>query len=187
MNDAQRLPAARRQWLVFGALAAAIIVIDQIVKAWIVGDHLDPTGRAVANFQLNTPTQVLGDTVRIWFIHNSGALFGLFRDQAAVFAALSVGVVALIIWYHGHAMHTNGWLATVALGLLLGGAVGNLIDRIRIGYVIDFVDMGIGNWRFYTYNVADSAISTSLLLLIVMALWPRGRIEVPATPGTSAG
>ena len=56
---------------------------------------------------------------------------------------LSVGVIALIVWYHGRGRAASGWLATLALGLLLGGAVGNLIDRIRLGYVVDFVDMGI--------------------------------------------
>jgi len=60
---------------------------------------------------------------------------------------------------------------TVALGLLLGGALGNFIDRIRYQHVIDFVDMGIGSWRWYTFNVADSAISIALLLLILMSLF----------------
>jgi signal peptidase II len=55
--------------------------------------------------------------------------------------------------------------------LLLGGAIGNFIDRIRFGYVIDFVDMGVGDKRFFTFNVADSAISIALLLLIILALF----------------
>jgi signal peptidase II len=157
---------ANRQWIVFFGLALAIVIADQLTKAWIV-----------ANFQKGVPTPVLGDSIRIWYIWNNGALFGLFSDQAMVFAALSLGVVALITWYHRHAMRTSGWFATLALGLLLGGAVGNLIDRIRLGYVVDFVDMGIGNWRFFNYNVADSAISVSLLLLIVMAFWPQRPTE----------
>ena len=61
-------------------------------------------------------------------------------------------------------------ILTVALGLLLGGAVGNLIDRLRLGYVIDWVDMGIGDLRFYTFNVADSAISIAIVLLIGISL-----------------
>jgi len=177
---------ARNQWIVFFALAAFVIVSDQLAKAWILGSHLDPTGLVVPNFKLGVPTSILGDTIRIWYIHNTGALFGLFADQAAVFAALSIGVVALIVWYHGHALQANGWLATLSLGLLLGGAIGNLIDRIRFGYVVDFVDMGIGTARFYTYNVADSAISVSLILLIVMALWPRRVDPATAQPGASA-
>jgi signal peptidase II len=158
-----------RQWSLFAVLALTIIAADQVVKGWIV-----------STFELNVPSPVVGDIFRITYIHNSGALFGLFKDQAMVFAALSVGVAILIVWYHSHAMRTNGWLATVSLGLLLGGAIGNLIDRIRLGYVVDFADMGIGSLRFFNYNVADSAITVSLGLLILMAFWPRRPEPVPS-------
>jgi signal peptidase II len=60
---------------------------------------------------------------------------------------------------------------SVALGLLLGGAVGNLVDRLRYAYVVDFVDMGIGDLRFYTFNIADAAISTALLIMILLAVF----------------
>ena len=63
----------------------------------------------------------------------------------------------------------QSWLTTLALGLLLGGAIGNLIDRIRFGYVVDFVDIGAGTWRWYIFNVADMAVSCFFLLLI--AIW----------------
>ena len=151
-------------WLAFFGLAATIVVADQLLKGWIV-----------PRFPLGEPVPLIGDLVRIWLIHNTGALFGLFRDQAVLFAAGSIAVIALIIWFHPRAVASHGALATLALGLLLGGAIGNLIDRVRFGYVIDFVDLGIGEWRFYTFNVADAAISTSLLLLILMALLPGRR------------
>jgi signal peptidase II len=91
-------------------------------------------------------------------------------------------VVALIVWYHGSS--GRNLLLSVALGLLLGGALGNMIDRLRLGYVVDFVDLGIGNIRFYTFNVADSAISGAILLLILLALVPGlGHAkDEPATP-----
>jgi signal peptidase II len=89
--------------------------------------------------------------------------------------------MALIVWYHGRAVAGSGWLATVALGLLLGGAVGNFIDRARLGHVVDFVDMGFpGGWRFYTWNVADAAITISILLLLLMAILPPLRREAAA-------
>ena len=66
-----------------------------------------------------------------------------------------IGLIVVYEWREG----TRSWLLTLALGLLLGGAIGNFIDRLRFGYVIDFVDMGIGDSRFYTFNVADAAIS----------------------------
>jgi signal peptidase II len=78
---------------------------------------------------------------------------------------------------------------SVALGLLLGGALGNMADRFRIGYVVDFVDVGIGGLRFYTFNVADSAISLSILLLLVSAFVadrPRsGAASTGPTTGTA--
>jgi signal peptidase II len=159
----------RRQWAVFAVLAVAIVAADQVLKAWIV-----------ANFEFAVSYPVIGDFFQITFIHNSGALFGLFKDQAMVFAALSLAVVVLILWYHRHAMRHSGWVATVALGLLLGGAIGNLIDRIRLGYVIDFANMGVGANRFFYYNVADSAITISLGLLLLMAFWPRRSEPVAA-------
>jgi signal peptidase II len=158
-------PARRlRHWVVFFGLAAGVVVADQVSKQLVVGSVAP--GEAV---------DVIGEWLRIWYVANNGALFGMFRDQAILFAALSVAVMALIVWYHGRALAGSGWLATVALGLLLGGAIGNFIDRIRLGYVVDFVDMGFpGGWRFYTWNVADSAITVSILLLLLMAVLPRG-------------
>jgi signal peptidase II len=159
-----------RHWIAFFGIAAAVIVADQLSKAWIVG-----------NFTFGVPVDVIGEWLRILYVRNSGALFGLFRDQAVLFAALSIGVMALIIWFHGRAVAGNGWLATVALGLLLGGAVGNFIDRARLGHVVDFVDMGFpGGWRFYTWNVADAAITISILLLLLMAILPPARREATA-------
>ncbi len=164
-------PASRaRHWVAFFGLATGIVVADQLVKRWVVGE-----------FAFGEPVDVLGEWLRILYVQNTGALFGLFRDQAVLFAVLSVGVMGLIVWYHGRAMSGSGRLATLALGLLLGGAVGNFIDRVRLGYVVDFVDMGLpGGWRFYTWNVADAAISTSIVLLLLMALLPVGRSEARA-------
>jgi signal peptidase II len=116
--------------------------------------------------------QVIGDYVRLIHSKNTGALFGLFHDQALFFAIVSVGVVGAIVWFH-HASGRNT-LLSVALGLLLGGALGNMADRFRIGYVVDFVDVGIGNLRFYTFNIADSAISLAILLLLLSAFLMTG-------------
>ena len=85
--------------------------------------------------------------------------------------ALSSSVVIIAIVAYEYREGIRMPLLTLALGLLLGGALGNFIDRIRYGHVIDFVDMGIGDWRWYTFNVADAAISTALLLLILLALF----------------
>lgn len=151
-------PAARERarWPIFLGLAAIVVVLDQLTKAWLVS-FLAPGERI----------EVLGDYLRLVHSQNSGALFGLFRDQAIVFAIVSVGVVGAIVWFH----RTSGrnTLLSVALGLLLGGALGNMADRFRLGYVVDFVDLGIGGFRWYTFNVADSAISGAIVLLLVSA------------------
>ena len=149
----------RAHWLVFFGIAGTVVVLDQIAKAWLV-----------ANVSPGEVVNVVGDWVRFVFNQNSGALFGLFRDNAILFGLVSLGVIGLIVAYHGRS--GRSLYLSVALGLLLGGAVGNLVDRLRLGYVVDFIDIGIGDWRFYTFNLADSAITCSILLLIAAALFP---------------
>ena len=150
----------RAHWTLFLALAAAVFTLDQVTKAWLVS-LLPAEGQRLS---------VVGDLVRLVNSHNSGALFGLFRDQALLFGLVSVGVVALIAWYHGSSGRNT--LLSLALGLLLGGALGNMLDRLRLGYVVDFVDIGIGDVRWYTFNVADAAISCAIVLLLLSALLP---------------
>ena len=160
------------RWIVFGGLAIGVVALDQLAKS-IVTSNLEP----------NQGVQVIGDYVRIVFGQNSGALFGLFKDNALMFGLVSLAVIALIVIYHARAA-SSAYL-TVTLGLLLGGAIGNMIDRLRLGYVVDFVDAGIGSTRFYTFNVADSAISLAILMLFIAALRP-SLIEGPAAPPTGA-
>ena len=92
---------------------------------------------------------------------------------APILAVASLVVIGILVVVQARSGPRASWLTTVALGLLLGGAIGNLIDRIRYGYVIDWVDMGIGDWRFYTFNVADSAISIAIVLLLLTAIFGR--------------
>lgn len=158
------------RWGVFLGLAVAVVAIDRLSKAWLVG-QLEP-GQSMA---------VLGDLVRLTFVQNSGALFGLFQDSALIFGLVSLVVVGAIVWYHASA--GRSMLLSVALGLLLGGAIGNLIDRLTLGYVVDFVDVGFDTLRFYTFNAADAAISTALLLLIISAFLPALRPTPEAAPG----
>jgi signal peptidase II len=152
-------PAGRPLWLVFGGLAATIVIIDQLTKAWLAS-YLAP-GQSI---------DVLGDVVRLVHAQNTGGLFGLLRGQAVPFALVSLIVVGLIVVYHGRSGRSP--YLSITLGLLLGGALGNLIDRLRLGYVVDFVDAGLGSLRWYTFNVADAAISFAILLLLAASIWP---------------
>ena len=118
-------------WIAFFGIAATVWILDQLSKAWLVG-QLSP-GESM---------NVVGDLVRLVFSQNSGALFGLFRDNALIFGIVSLAVIGLIVAYHGRA--GRSLYLSIALGLLLGGALGNVTDRLRLGYVVDFVDIGIG-------------------------------------------
>jgi signal peptidase II len=149
----------RPLWGPFVVLASVIVVADQLAKAWLTS-FLQP-GESMA---------VIGDLVRLIFSQNRGGLFGFLQGQAIVFAIFSLVVIAVIVGYHARGGR-DPWL-TLTLGLLLGGAIGNLVDRLRFGYVIDFVDAGIGTWRWYTFNVADAAISTAIVLLLLLSLRP---------------
>ena len=152
-------PAGPGSWPIFLGLAALILVLDQLTKAWLVS-FLAP-GQSV---------NVVGDLVRLVHSQNAGGLFGFFQGQAVVFGLVSIVVVGLIVLYHARA--GGGRYLSITLGLLLGGALGNLVDRLRLGYVVDFVDAGIGDLRWYTFNVADAAISFAILLLLAASIWP---------------
>jgi signal peptidase II len=157
------------RWLVFGGLALGVVVADQTSKAFIdAAFELAWLQAPVAG--LAPPTEILGDLVRIGKSYNDGGLFGLFDAAAPILAIASLGVIGVLVVVQARSGPRASWLTTVALGLLLGGAIGNLLDRIRHGYVIDWVDMGIGSWRFYTFNVADSAISIAIVLLLLSAV-----------------
>jgi signal peptidase II len=155
-------------WIPFATIAAVVVVLDQLTKAWIVA-RLAPYERMT----------VVGDYLRLVHGKNNGAVFGLFQQSAVVFGIVSLVVIALILAYHARAPRSP--YLTVTLALLAGGAIGNLIDRLRLGYVVDFVDAGIGDVRFYTFNVADASISASVVLLILVGLVP-----ALATLGTKA-
>ncbi len=174
-------PAARTgrpHWLLFLGLAATVVILDQISKAWIV-----------ANMTPGEAIEIVGTYVRLVFSQNSGGLFGMFSGNAVLFGAISILVIALIIAFHGRSAPSRA--TSIALGLLLGGAIGNLTDRFRHGFVVDFVDLGIGSWRWYTFNLADAAISAALVSLIVLAIWPQvgewidriGEKPAPVGPG----
>lgn len=154
-----RRPRSGPRWVVFLGLAGSVLALDQLTKAWILA-NVDPA----------RPVAVVGDLVRFVLSRNTGALFGLFRDNATLFGLVSIVVIGAIAWYHARAPRSA--LLSTTLGLLIGGAIGNLIDRIRLGFVVDFVDAGIGDLRWYTFNVADAAISAALLLLVLLALRP---------------
>ena len=152
-----RVGASR--WLI---LTAVVIVLDQWTK-WLVTTHFD-----------EFDSIVLLPVLEFMRLHNEGAAFSFLADasgwQRWVFVSLGIVVsVALTIWLTRLPRRGQGLLAA-ALSLVIGGAIGNVIDRIRYGHVVDFIRVHYEQWYFPAFNVADSAISIGAALLILDSL-----------------
>lgn len=145
----------------FLTLGAAVLALDIATKALVE--------RTLVPYQ---PVPVLGDVFRLTYIHNPGAAFGLNFGAFSrpVFLALTlVALVVLWLWYR--ATPATDRLRHWALALVASGAIGNLIDRVRSHRgVVDFLDVGIGGWRWPIFNVADIAVTTGAFLLAI-SLW----------------
>ena len=166
-----RRTAAR--WLLLACVAALAILADQASKAYVVR-HLGP-------YESWAPASALEPVFRFTHVRNTGAAFGLFPQGGAVFLIIAVIVSAVILYYYRQ-VPQGGWLLRLALGLQLGGALGNVIDRVRLGYVVDFVDV----WRWPVFNVADSCIviGVGLLMLIMLREERRERRDTAAEETT---
>lgn len=160
---------SRRRWALFLGLAGLVVLLDQASKLWI-DRFFELASRSIPAGQPGGPTEVVGPFVRIAKTYNDGAIFGFLDATATLMAVLTVFVVAGITWYEWRHGAGAGPLVTIGLGLLLGGAIGNLIDRILYGHVIDFVDMGIGDTRWYAWNISDAAVFIGILTLFAAAL-----------------
>lgn len=158
--------ADRRPRRALGLAAAALIfVADQILK-WVVAGPLD----------LQTVRQIrLLPFFDLTWVENYGVSMGFLTAGSALERWLLVGMTATIatvvlVWMWREKNRPD----TIALGLVLGGALGNIVDRVRFGYVVDFLDLHIGNWHpFLVFNVADAAITIGVLLLVLRALLVR--------------
>lgn len=148
-------------------VALAVLAADQASKAWVLGVL---PGRGPI-----TLLPVL-DLTLVW---NKGITFGLFNGEGAVSAVLLVAValavvVALIVWLR----RAESVRVAAALGAIAGGAVGNVLDRLRFGAVVDFIHAHIGDLSWYVFNVADAAIVCGVAALVLDGLWGRhgGRV-----------
>jgi signal peptidase II len=138
-------------------LASIIIVIDQISKYYII-----------KNFELGDSVNILNEFIKLTYIKNPGGAFSIFSNfsysfRMIFFIVISILVVILIILYYNKIKKLTMKIAT---GLLLGGTLGNLIDRIKFGEVIDFIDIGISKYRWPTFNLADVSICTGVIIII---------------------
>lgn len=134
-------------------LAPVVIVADQVSKRIVQ-----------TSMSLQDSTPVLGDFFRLTYIHNAGAAFGLKVGPPFVHTAISVVALFALVWLFRSVPRDNR-IMRPALSLVLGGALGNIIDRVRLGMVVDFFDVGIGTLRWPVFNVADSFVTIGILLI----------------------
>ena len=130
---------------------------------------------------------VVGQWIRISHVTNTGAAFGLLPERTTLLSILSVGAVFAIVFYYRR-LAADSRLIAATLGMQLGGAIGNLVDRIGQGYVVDFVDVGLpGGPRFWSFNVADSSIVVGIIAVTLLLWWQeRARGGPAATSGTAS-
>jgi signal peptidase II len=147
-------------------IALLVLLLDRVAK-WIVA----------RNIALHDSIQVIPGFFRLTHVQNRGAAFGLFADSPSawkiavlvLFSIVALAIVSVLLWRNSHSMRTTG----IGLALILGGAVGNLWDRLVSGRVVDFLLFYVGQYQWPAFNVADSAIVVGAGLLVVEILFTK--------------
>jgi signal peptidase II (EC:3.4.23.36). Aspartic peptidase. MEROPS family A08 len=142
-----------RVWGVPAAVAALVLLLDQLAKLWVV-ETLGPA-------PLTRFIPIIGESVRIAYSHNTGVAFSLFTGHPELLTVAALLIIAGAIYFYATQLPNQRALVQLIMGLIMGGAFGNLVDRIRLGYVVDFIQVG---W-FPIFNLADSAITVGAALL----------------------
>lgn len=158
ISDTPVAASTARFWII----VLVAVALDFVTKALAV-EHLVPR---------HMPHRIIGDVVRFTLAYNPGAAFGMYLGPASrwLFAVLSVVIVAVLLKATADLTRTSR-LAAFGVPVIVGGAIGNLLDRIRLREgVVDFIDIGVGTWRFWTFNVADTAVTIGAACLVI-ALW----------------
>ncbi len=154
-----------KDYLILIGVAGIIIALDQWTK-WLVRTNIE-----FGTQWLPEGMQWLSPYARIVNWHNSGAAFGMFQNGNLVFTILAFIVIAAIFYYYPQ-VEADDWTLKLAMGLQLAGAAGNLIDRLKVGKVTDFISIG----AFPVFNVADSSITVGVIVLL-LGVWIKERQE----------
>lgn len=147
--------AHTRVWAVPLLVAALVLLLDQLAKAWVVA--------ALGPETMTSFVPVVGDTVRIAYSHNTGVAFSMFQGYPELLTVAALVIIAGAVYFYATQLPNHRTPIQLIMGLIMGGALGNLVDRIRLGYVVDFIQVG---W-FPIFNLADSAISLGAGLLML--------------------
>ncbi|MFD1217987.1 signal peptidase II [Microbulbifer celer] len=165
-NSGHKIFSSPLRWYL---LALAIIVIDIVTKVW-----------AVDQFMYGPALQIIPGLLQFTYAENYGAAFSFLADaggwQRWFFGAVAIGFSAVVIMWIWRLPAVKRWEPT-ALALILGGALGNLWDRILLGYVRDFISVYYGNWHFPVFNVADMAITVGAAMLVIELLFFKDRSD----------
>jgi signal peptidase II len=157
MNGNTQTRQAMRKY--FFLIAAVVLLLDRLAK-WAVA----------SNIALHDSVTVIPGLFHLTHVENTGAAFGLFAESSAQwkvgvlvsFSVIALVIVSALLWKNSHALSTT----TIGLSLILGGATGNLLDRMMSGHVVDFLDFYVGSYHWPAFNVADSAIVIGAILLV---------------------
>ncbi len=174
LNPEVSQPAAHAMRKAHLGIALAILALDRFTK-WVVS----------ANIALHDSISIIPGFFRLTHVQNRGAAFGLFSDSPSewkiavlvLFSLIALVVVSALLWKNSHSMTTTG----VGLALILGGALGNLWDRILTGHVVDFLLFYLGSYQWPAFNVADTAIVVGAFLLVGEILVAKPPAKHPAT------
>jgi signal peptidase II len=159
----------RGRLLALALTATLIVVADQVTKALVV-----------ANLDLGQQVPLIGTLVMIWHVQNRGAAFSLFQGALPLMYLVTILALGMLIYFYRAFADRGLWLQ-ILLGVILGGVAGNFVDRVRLGYVTDWLSMGIGDLRWPTYNVADASMFCGIgALVIYLTFFEARRAEAHA-------
>ncbi len=156
--------------ILIGIIFAASIVLDQLTKKWAVGVLKD-----------GSSIKVIGDFLRFTYAENRGAAFSILQDQRVFFIITTVVMLAVMAYIYFKTKNITK-LSKLSIAMIAGGAIGNFLDRLRLGYVVDFIDVRFGSfYNFPIFNIADSFVVCGTILMVILILF--NKFEKSETDG----
>ncbi len=168
------------RYVLLAMIGLAVVVVDQVTKQWVM-----------QSMRLHESITVVPNLFSLTYIRNPGAAFGLLAGSSNAFRMVFFGITSLfalaLLGTILVRLPEKDWVGQLSIAGILGGAIGNLIDRLRFGEVIDFLDVYIESYHWPAFNVADSAISVGVVCLIIHFALERkdAPLPTPETPSSS--